>query len=166
MPDGGDSLRIQCILIGIFDLLFLACLYLSPLAPYIHLTSAVVWIMVPAVLLIIGAAHRNLHCMWPWVMNNFAVAYFFVFFSVEEIIGYGKFIKNINITLETIGSQSIDGIAFHMHIGPWIIFFVLVFLFSRLDAVVRIMMKSYETSIRQQILNAPSIKNEVKTITV
>lgn len=160
LPDGVGSLRIQCTLVGVFDLLFLACIYLSPIASHIHLTSAIVWIIAPAILLIIGAAIKSLHCMWPWMMNNFAVAYFLLFFSLEEILG------NINIIVDTIESQSSDGNAFHVHMGPWIIFFVLIFLFSRLDVVVRFMRKLYVTSIREQVHCDCLITNEVKTITV
>lgn len=98
--------------------------------------------------------------MWPWMMNNFAVAYFLLFFSLEEILG------NINIIVDTIESQSSDGNAFHVHMGPWIIFFVLIFLFSRLDVVVRFMRKLYVTSIREQVHCDCLITNEVKTITV
>lgn len=146
------SLRAECVLIGIFDLALLVFLYLSPIAPYINLMSAIIWIIFPAVLLIVGASLKYLHFMWPWIMNNFAVGYFIVFFLIECSIGSGKFSMNINITSATNDSRSTDDDIPHVHLGlgVWTVVFVLIFLFSRLETVVQFMKDLYEKSIRQQ----------------
>lgn len=148
------SLRAECILIGIFDLVLMAFLHCpcSPIPIHIHLTRAIIWLIIPAILLIIGASMNNLHCMWPWVINNAAFVYFFVFYLVDGSIERGQFIKTINIAVDTTDShQSIDAV--HVEIGFWIMFMLLVFLLCRLDSVCRFMRQLYVESICRKFEN-------------
>lgn len=148
--------RVECILIGICDLILMACLYLSPMGCHIYLISALIWIVVPAIFLIVGASLGSLLCMWPWIMNNFAAGYFFVFFLIEGTFGSGYFIENINITVTTTidpESRTTDDKAFHLHMSDWIVFVALIFLFSRLDIVAHFMKELYVKRIREKIGN-------------
>lgn len=88
-------------------------------------------------------------------MNNLAIGYFFLFVMVEGTIGSGKFIKNINITVDTIETQSIDAGLVHVEIGFWTILLLLAFFLSRLDTVCRLMKQLYVKSICQRVQNAP-----------
>lgn len=138
-----------CILIGAFDLGLLIYFYMSPPEPNIYPMSAVIWVIIPAMLLIFGASMRIRSYLWPWVLNNFAIGYFFLFASIQSIIGSPELIENAVAYLKRL--HIID-----LNVGFWTIFGVIVFFHVRLIIVAQLIDELHERNMsRNEPRSAP-----------
>lgn len=140
----------SCILIGAIDLLLLTYVYLSPPPPDIHTRTAFIWIVMPALLLIIGTSVRRRCCFCPWIVNNFAVAHFVLFASIQYMLGSRQLIEATVSYLAELGIIDLNVLSSGTTLA------VLIFLYIRLIVVFQLQDDLYEINLRKEILIDPA----------